>query len=279
MKDFFNSSIIESSEFLRKSARTLVENLGKIIALITLFVTALILFTEVGFGDMRGEEFTSTLLIMLLASYLVYFSMYETGEDAGEKSDEYKESCEKYKQLSANINGCHLSKLRIFCEQYSENDAEYRRSRLLLCEGYSKEDYNAYKAGDPCSKKALRIFRKADRIKIYSLTPLELLSFDGISKKSELRNPESAKLLRLLLKLIPTTLCSVLTVSIMLTTKEDLTSADVIDGIFKISSLIVIGFRAYACGYNYKRLRVPVWIDTKARLIDAFLKNESTISE
>ena len=274
MKDFFNTSIIESSEFLRKSAKTFVENLGKIIALITLFVTALVLFTDVGFGDMRGEEFSSTLLIMLLASYLVYFSMYETGEDAGEKSEEYKESCEKYKTIAASIDGRHISQLRDFCERYSEKDAEYRRSCLLLQAGYERSEYEAYKNGESVDKKALRVFRKADRIKLYALTPTDLLSFDGSGKRSELRSPESAKLLRLLLKLIPTTVCSVLTVSIMLSAKENLTSADVIDGIFKISSLLVIGFRAYACGYNYKRLRMPVWIDTKTRLIDAFLKSE-----
>ena len=89
MKEF-DTVLLESGNIMRKSAKILVENVGRAIALITILVTALVLFCDVGFTDVKTERFTSTLVIMLISSYLMYFSMYNTGEEAGRGFEEYK---------------------------------------------------------------------------------------------------------------------------------------------------------------------------------------------
>ena len=114
MKNTFDTALLESGELMRRGVRAIVENIGKVVALITLIVTALVLFCDVGFADFQGERFTSTLAIMLIASYLMYFSMYDTGEEAGKRCEEYACAHERYKALSSKIEGKHRGALRTF---------------------------------------------------------------------------------------------------------------------------------------------------------------------
>ena len=209
---------------------------------------------------------------MLIAAYLMYFSMEDAGERLGESTEEYKSAEARYRELLAQINGDMMPRLRSFLCDYVKEEREFRQEALLVRYGYGKEDYLAYKSGVPCDKNAKRIFKKVDRIHPVTLTPRTILSRDGGAGKSELRNPEGAKLLHMLLRLIPTTLCMTVTVSVMLTLKENMSAEEVLEGIFKLSSLPIIGFRGYAAGYNYTKNSLPLWMATKARLLDAFLK-------
>ena len=65
------------------------------------------------------------------------------------------------------------------------------------------------------------------------------------------------------------------TVSVVLSAKESLTAVDVIDGLLKLSSLPIIGFRGYSQGYVYTKKNISAWLDTKTSLLTAFLKNEA----
>ena len=275
MKDKFEISLLESGELIKRGAATLINNVGRTIAVITLAVTSLVLFTDISFAGFNAESFTSTMAVMLMASYLMYFSLEDSGEKLGEESEEYKKSKSNCDTLIERITGDKIHELRNFCKSYSKEEADYRRTNLLLARGYSVEEYQRYKNGDAFNKKALRVFRHADRLRAKSLTPRDLLTKERAGAKSELYNPESSKLLRMILKLLPTTVCMIITVSVMLTTKDNMSAATVIDGLFKLSTLLIIGFKGYASGYNYSKHILPMWIDTKARLLDAFLKNQS----
>ena len=273
MKDKFEVSLLESGELVKRGASALINNAGRAIAAITLIISALILFTDIGFMGFYGENFTSTLSVMLIASYLMYFSMEDAGEKLGEESEEYVTAHEKCETLVGKIGGDKISALRTFCKDYAAEELNYRRANLLMRYGYGESEYNDYLEGKPTSKNAVRIFRKADRLKPASITPKTLLSREKSREKNELVNPEKSKVLYMILKLLPTTLCMTVTVSVMLTTKEDLNAAVVIDGLFKLSALFIVGFKGYASGYNYTRRTLPLWLDTKSRLLDAFLKS------
>ncbi len=273
MKDSFEVNLLESGEIFKKGYLALINNAGRAIAAITLIVTALVLFTDISFCDFGGKNFTSTMCVMLLASYLMYFSMEDAGERLGEDSQEHKAAKEKYISLSSKVSGNDISELREFCKKYSEEEKQYRKCNFLLSRGYSSEEYELYKSRGPCTKKAKKIFHAADKIKPLPLSPKMLLSAERSHGKSELANPERSKIPFMLFKLIPTTLCMTLTISVMLSAKDNMSAAAVIDGLFKLSSLPIIGFRGYAAGYNYAKHTMTGWIDTKARLLDAFLNN------
>ena len=275
MKNDFEISLLESGNLIKRGCGFLISNLGKTVAVITLVITSLVLFTDIGFAKFTSEGFTSTMAVMLLASYLMYFSMEDAGERLGEESEEYKKASALCAELSDKIKGSEIPMLRAFCKSYAKEELEYRRGNLLLYYGFTEEDYRKYKTGEVGDKKARRILRKADKLKAFTLTPRELLSKEKKRERSELQNPESSKIFGMIGKLIPTTLCMTVTVSVMLTAKENLGAADIIDGIFKLSSLPVIGFRGYAAGYNFAKHTETSWLRTKARLLEAFLHRKN----
>ena len=272
MKDKFETALLESGDLMKRGGAAIVGNIGRIIAAITVIVAALVLFTDVGFADFGTESFTSTLAVLLLASYLIYFSMADAGEQAGEESEEYRHALKKCTELSGRVGGEAIPALRDFCKSYAEEELNFRRESLLMSYGFSREEYEKYKSGKAASKKLRRAAKRADRLRAVSLTPKTLLSKERGKTKSELSNPEASRILYMLIKMLPTTLCMLLTVSVIFTAKENLTAGAVIDGIFKLSSLLVIGFKGYVSGYNYTRRTLPLWLDTKSRLLDAFLK-------
>ena len=273
MKDKLEISILEGSATIRRTLISILQNMGRIIAILTLLVSALVLFTDISFSDFRSQGFTSTLLVMLFSSYIIYFSMEEAGENLGEETEEYKSAKAEFLKLKERLGGEKITALREFCKSYSGEELEYRREEFLMQNGLSKEDYEGYKRGERTSRKERRILRSADKMRPFSLSPKILLSGEGRGLKSELSNPERTKLLNLFLKLIPTTLCMLVTISVMLSAKKDLDAAGVIEGIFKLSSLPIIGFRGYAAGYSYVKEKKIFWINTKSRLLDAFLKS------
>ena len=63
----------------------------------------------------------------------------------------------------------------------------------------------------------------------------------------------------------------IFTVSVMISLKENLTVAGVIEILLKLSTLPVIGLRGYAQGYEYATESERGWLDIKSRLLDSFL--------
>ena len=88
---------------------------------------------------------------------------------------------------------------------------------------------------------------------------------------SELENPESRKLVSLFLRLIPSALCTLITVSVILTAKDGLTVTDVLNGILKLSALPVAAFRGYSQGYTYAKHSLSLWLDTKSGILEGYL--------
>lgn len=249
----------------------LLESSGKIIAGITLVVSALVTFTNVSFSAAFTESFTCQMLIMLLSSYLMYFSMEETGERSGEATDIYKSALMRYEGLCTRVSASEIPRLRDFLKAYAEDDQEYRRGLCLMRYGMTLEDYERLRAAECPTKRERRILRSVERIKPVRLLPHSLLNNERGGRKSELASPEGPKLIAMIMRLIPTTVCTIFTVSVMLTAKDELTAAVVIEGILKISALPIVGFKGYIAGYKYARGMKRAYLDTKSRIIEEFI--------
>ena len=274
MKDGLELGIIGSDALLKKGCSFLISNIGKTVALITLFVTVLVSFTEISFSDFQNESFTSTLIMMLIASYVMYFSLEDAGENLGRKSDAYKESSAKYESLKEQVSGADIGKLREFCLEYRERDLEYRRSNLLFSLGYTKEEYDAYLKGKETQKKAKRDLSRVRKLKCAELDSTVLLSADR-RIKSELKSPERDRLMLSLIKLIPSTICMIFTVSVIISVKENMTVSGIIEILLKLSTLPVIGLKGYAAGYEFATESQCDWINVKSRILSAFIKSQA----
>ena len=248
-----------------------LENSGKIIAAITLVVSALVTFTNVSFSAAFTESFTCQMLIMLLSSYLMYFSMEETGERGGEATDIYKGSLARYDRLCSEVSASEIPRLRDFLKKYSEDDQKYRRQICLMRYGVTYDEYERIKASEKPTKRERRILRSVEAIRPVRLLPHSLLNNERGGRKSELSSPEGPKLIAMIMRLIPTTVCTIFTVSVMLTAKNELTASVIIEGILKISALPIIGFKGYLSGYKYARGVKRSYVDTKSRIIEEFI--------
>jgi hypothetical protein len=200
------------------------------------------------FGDKFGALKISTVISMAMDSLAVFYRLKILG---------YYDKVESLKPLEAEKNVSVV----IACPGWSNLLAEF---------GLSREEYEDYKAGKSLPRVTAKRLRRIDRIKPYSLTPTLLLSGDRLLQRSELKNPEHSKILSLLIGLIPTTLGTFFTVSVILTTKDTLTAASVFEGILKLSALPIIGFKGYSSGYSYVKCEKTLWIETKTRLLEQF---------
>ena len=269
----FEMDLLDTGDIMKRGYVFLINNVGKSIALITLLVACLVTFTDIGFHNFGTASFTSTLAMMLIGSYLMYFSLEEAGERLGEDTEEFKAASEKYNSSKSQINADMTSELRQFCSDYSREELACRQKSFLICHAIPPEEYYSYKKGAPTQKKKARLFRKVERMKAIPLTVSMLLDREKSSSKSELYNPNRAKTAKLILKLIPTTVCMLFTGSVMLSAKDGLTAGIIIESILRLATLPIVGFKGYSAGYMHAKNSRSAWIETKARLLDAFISS------
>ena len=274
MKDGLDLGIISSGVLVKKGYSFLIANVGKAVAVITLVVATLVSLTEISFSDFGGETFTSTLIMMLLASYIMYFSLEDAGEKLGRESDGYKAVSEKYITVSAKISGKDITALRQFCLDYRNADLEYRRSNMLFSLGYTEEEYARYLNGESLGKKAEKTLERVKKIRRAELDAAGLLS-KSCKGEGELKDPKSYKLINMAIRLIPSTVCMIFTVSVMISTRDNMTAAGIIEAILKLSTLPAIGLKGYAAGYQYATESEQGWIEVKTRILDSFVSNKN----
>ena len=270
MKGDFERSLLESGNMIRSGYTALINNAGKLSALITFLVAILVTFTDVSFEEFSQEGFTGTLLLMLISSYLIFFSMESAGERLGFESEEFISENKRYLELCERIPPDSIAALRAFCIDYSKEELRYRQDTTLMAGGLSRKDFEEYLTGKEFNLKERRVFERVKKMRGHTLTPRELLSRVK-AKGSELTNPEGAKLISLFIKMIPTTLCMIFTVSIILTAKDTLDAVSIIEGIIKLSSLPVIALRGYLSGYTYVSERLIPYVNLKSRLLEGFI--------
>ena len=279
MKGDFEKQLSTIDLLMQNGSGYLINHSGRIIALLTLLLATVVTFANVSFSAFTGESFTVGLLVMLFSSYVIYFSLQSSGERLGEGSEEYQNAIKKYGEVRKTISADDISDLREFCFEYAKKDAEYRKRALLAESGLTMKEYCDFKAGVSFPRRTRRALKRCDGIKPARLTPPLLLSRDRTAVRCELKGPSSARLISTLLGLLPSTLTTFFTVSIILTAKDELNITSVMEGIVKLSALPLIGFKGYTGGYSYVKNNKSRWIETKAEILEEFLTDRKKMSE
>ena len=266
----FDASLLNSDALLKRGYMSVINNAGKAVAAITLVVAILVTFTDIGFVGSLNQNITGTVLTLLLASYLMYFSMESAGERLGADSEEYREALAEYNLALEKIKPRDIYALREFCTDYSLRELAFRREGYLMSEGLSYADYESCKKGERLGRRERKIFRRAEKMKPARLTPSMLLTGER-SGKSELHNPEKTKLAAMIARLLPATASVFFTGAIVLGAKDGLDAMGVIESIMKLSALPIIAIKGYLGGYSFVKDKLSVWVKTKAKLLAAFL--------
>lgn len=266
----FENALLESGSIMRRGYSLISENAGKLIALIAAALAILLTFANIELPSVVSRGLGADMAVMVIAAYVIYFSLEDAGERLGRTTEAYTSAELSYRKRVAEVGGTDVAALREFCIRYSREELEYRRRAAMLSLGISEAEYESAKEGK-LSGKQRRSVQRIERMKPIELTPKTLLGTERRRGSSELRDPERHKLLRLLIGLLPSTLCMLFTVSMMITAKSGLDLGSIISGIVKLSTLPVIAMRGYSQGYDYARLTLPVWLGTKEKILDAFL--------
>ncbi len=267
----FDSRLLEQGSLFKQGYAALAANLSKVIAVITAAVAVLVTFTEVSFASFGAYDVTTTLVVLLIAAYVIYFSLEDAGERQAEESAEYYDALARHSALAERITPELIPALRDFAQKYALAEAEYRRRCELMRLGYGSDDLAAYERGERLGRKARRALLRVERIKPMPISAGVLLSKERRAKRSELCDPAREKHLKMLLQLIPTTLCMLVTVSIVLSTKDGLGTAEICEGIMKLSTLPAVGIRGYLAGLSYTKETRVGWLRVRSRLLEAFL--------
>ena len=267
MKGDFDNAMLATGRLMQKGRLMLAEKVGKTVALITAAITLLVTFTDVGFGSFTAEGFTSEAGLLLISSYLMYFSLGESGQRLGRQSEEYITLRQTHADLRDKVGGEMIDDLRRFCREYSDSELNYRRQRAMADRGLTDSDPGSL------SPSERRTLRRIGRMRPIRLSPSDLLSDGGGERRAEeLRAPSRARLAKAASSLLPSTVCMIFTVSVMLSAKDGLTPTGVIESLLKLSTLPVIGLRGYSDGYNLATVAEVSELRMRIRLLGAFLK-------
>ncbi len=281
MNKDFDTEIIGISERIKGGYSYLISNFSKIVAVVTAAIATMLVFTDITFLGINSRELTTSLALILVSSYLMYFSLEEAGEKLYEESEDFKNLMAEYFIELEKIGLEKLGSLREYCEKYADEELTYRRRQALLAAGLSAEEYNTFVKNEGIGKNAfssdlgkknrkkIRVLSKISKMKRIKLSPEMLLSLNSCQNK-RIKDPGRGKLFMLGLKILPSTVCMFFTASVVLTAKE-LSFVSVMEGIIKLSALPIVGFRGYINGYNYKKDSEAAWIKTKIKLLRGFI--------
>lgn len=270
MKNTIEPSILDTGKVIRRSYSFFLENASKTIALLTGIVVTLVTFTEARMCDVTMASYTSTLILMLIASYIIYFSLEDAGEKLGRESEEYRTADEEFTRRKNALAKTDIKDLREYLITYAREELVYRQKNALLAKDLSYDEYLSWLSGREFDKKATRVFKSVKKMKPVALSPRHLLAKEKFERRAELVSPEYRKITMLVLKLIPSTVCMIFTLSVMLGAKDGMTAEFIIESLLKLSTLPIIGLKGYSQGYNYSKGDLVLWIETKSRLIDSY---------
>lgn len=271
MKKSFDEELLSASGKLQSGYTYLLGNLGKITAAFTAILTALLVFTDIEFLGITSKEFSTTLILVLISTYVCYFSLEEAGERLFEESEEYQKTKSDYLACTEKITVEMLPDLRRYLSDYADEEFKYRQGQMLLCQGLTRDDLASYLRGEISDRKKRIALRKISGAKRLTLTPEQLLTSQGT--RGELKNPKRTKYPALILRILPSTVCMIFTVSVVLTFKE-MSAQSIVEALVKLSTIPVAAFRGYAGGYNYKKLEELPYTESKIRLLRGFLDDK-----
>ncbi len=269
-----DDTLLDTQELLKKTGKSILWNMGKIIAVFVFLLMLAVTFTDVSFGGIFAQSFTSSLVLLVISSYVIYFSLEDAGEKHGEQTPDFEKAKERFSILREKINGSDVDGLREFCIEYSKRDLEYRKRLLLISKGLSDTDVRKYESGEKFDKRTVRVLKRHAKMQPVVLTPKALLSRERTYGRSELEDPDKRKIPLLLLRLIPSTVCMTVTVSVMLSAKEGLSLNDILNGIIKLSALPIIGFKGYSAGYSFAKHNISLYLETKANILEEFINTK-----
>ena len=128
----FEDGILDSGQIIRRAGHVILGNAGKIIAALVALIMLAVTFTDITFTGIFTESFASSLLLLITSSYVIYFSLEDSGEKYGMETEEYRAASERYDKLRGRFREKKSSRFAPFARNTrKESLASGKRTRLF----------------------------------------------------------------------------------------------------------------------------------------------------
>ncbi len=273
------SLLLDGERVIQKTKESVLSHIGRALALLAVLIAGIFTFTEIAFVGITPEQFTLEAAVILICGLVMYFSLESEGECYARGQSAFTEQKNEADALAEQIGGEQIGALREYLLKTHRDEVDARKKRMLMMWGISEDELTRYLCGERFGRKKSRYLKRVAKSTPRALTPSELLFFceDGGEEITTAPNPLSR--FRTVYKLIPSILCTLLTVGIIIEVKDGFTPALVLEGLLKLSALFSMGLRGYLAGVNYVNGVLLPFHKVREKLLSAFIKENAKVEE
>ena len=249
-------------------------------AVATVLVFSVLFFTHVHFTAEGILSLSLHFVLLFFSSYVMFFSLFETGRDKGEKEPETHALQERRKALLTRYEKeGDTASLRAFCLQITEKERQEAQNALLSQFLLTEEEASALltrkKGLSFREKRQQHAFSKARSI---SITPAMLLSHlrtEGY-RVPLARSPERMRLKRSLSFLLFTAITAAFSVSLVFDVLLTPTAGTLAAYLLKLFTLAGSGLRGYKAGFLHATSDITGYERDRVLLLEEYFRTKQT---
>ncbi|MBO7170925.1 MAG: hypothetical protein J6W28_07100 [Clostridia bacterium] len=260
-----------------RTGRKITATLGIGGAVATLLVFSLLFFTNVRFTAEGVLSLSLHFSLLFFSSYVMYFSLFETGRDKGETEEETRLIREKRDALLSRYEKeGDTASLRLFCGAVEEKERREAQNALLSRFLITEEEATALLSRSPRSFKEGRCKRALQGVRGIRLTPAMLLSHhraEGHRPPLSL-SPGRLRCRRSLSFLFLTAVTAAFSVSLAFEVLLSPTAGTLAAYLLKLFTLFGSGLRGYKAGYFHATEDVTEYEREQAALLEEYFRTK-----
>ena len=235
---------------------SILSSLGILCAVTTVLVFSALFFTDLSVSAMATLDLGLDFALLCFSSYVMYFSLFETGRERAKAAAEYCALHEKrtllFRRYRSEGSGESLAR---FCRELSRQKTAERRAATLSSLFLGEEEYGALseKAPDTLTGKEKRLLRKMRRVREVHISPRLLLAEEESAGESVpfSHSPAAMRRKRFARFLLPTALTALFSVSVACRVMLDPSPDIVVGYLLKLFTLFFNGIKGFKSGYAH----------------------------
>ena len=259
----------------RGALRGVLSNLGIVCAVFTFLSVSALFFTDITVSLQGSLSFSIQFLVLLFASYVMYFSLSETGADRARQEKEFGAAKARADALHLRFREKgDINSLLLFCNKVSLRETESKRSALLSYYGLSKKDL-ADAASASLSAMQKRGLLRVKRMREVRILPSMLLLSreEGGYRPPLAKSPAAAKRHRFIPYLLASLFTAFFSVSVLCEIIINPNPALLVGYISKVFTLVFNGIKGYRAGYCNIAKDTALYLEEQSDLLEEYFKD------
>ena len=261
-----------------RGGRNITATLGIGGAAFTVLVFSVLFFTNVRFTAEGMLSLSLHFSLLFFSSYVMYFSLFETGRDKGEAEEDTRAIHAKRDALLTRYEKeGDTATLRRFCERITEKEQKEAKTALLSRFLLTEEEGDALLSRrDDLSFKEKYRRRALKAVCGIRLTPTMLLAHRKMEgyRAPLTRSPERMRRHRSLSFLLVTAVTAAFSVSLVFDVLLSPTAGTLAAYLLKLFTLFGSGLRGYKAGYFHATVDVTEYEREQAALLEEYLRTK-----